>query len=233
MSENRLALSRSDLTLNSRLVAAMRKAILDGELPPGRHLKERELCDMFEVSRSLVRESVQTLVAEDLLTVIPHRGIVVTMVGREAARNLYGVRAVLEGLACKEFTENADEESRAELFDAADRINELPEGDPSSDLVAAKNNYYDILLRGCGNDILALLFTQLNNRIVQLRRLSLSQEGRLPVTKREIAAIIDAIRERKPVKARRLAEEHVASAAAVADKRFDELEKENPPKEES
>lgn len=233
MNDTRLALSRNDLTLSSRLVTAMRKAVLDGDLPPGRHLKERELCNMFDVSRSLVREAVQTLVAEDLLTVIPHRGLVVTMLDRRAARDLYRVRAVLEGLACQQFTENADEAARARLFEASDRLNELTEDDPPTALVEAKNVYYACLLEGCGNATLAQMFTQLNNRIVQLRRLSLSHRGRLPVTRREIFAIVDAIRANDPAKARQLAEEHVASAAAVAEKRFDEMEKDNQKQGES
>ncbi len=219
-----LALKRDDLTLSSRLISAMRKAILDGRLEPGRHLKERELCEMFRVSRSLVREAVQKLAAEELITVIPHRGLMVSLLDRKSARDLYKVRAVLEGLACAEFAEHADEADREDLFVITARLQQLSESDQPQTLIEAKNDFYGCLLRGCKNETLAQMFTQLNNRIVRLRRLSLSQKGRLPVTIKEITAIVEAIKNRDPAAARRLGEAHVAAAAKVAEKQFDELE---------
>ncbi len=225
MNDFELALRRDDLTLSSRLVSSMRKAILNGRLEPGRHLKERELCEMFQVSRSLVREAVQKLAGEELITVIPHKGLMVSLIDRKAAQDLYKVRAVLEGLACAEFAANADEDTREELFAITARLNELSEADPPQALVDAKNVFYRCLLTGCKNEVLAQQFTQLNNRIVQLRRLSLSQRGRLPGTLKEIGAIVDAIRRRDAKAARRLAEAHVAAAAKVADLRFEDIEK--------
>ena len=47
-------------------------------------------------------------------------------------------------------------------------------------LLAAKNAFYAVLLEGCGNQVVGQILTQLNNRVTLLRRLSLSQAGRLP-----------------------------------------------------
>lgn len=219
-------ISREGVTLSSRLIAAIRDAILDGRLPPGRHLKERELCDMFQVSRSLVREAVQTLAAEELVTAIPHRGLTVTRIDRQAARELYSVRAVLEGLAFAEFTARADEPTREALFRLAARLGELDEGDPPQALLNAKNDFYACVLEGCGNRVVRQMFTQLNNRVVQLRRISMASPGRLPQTRREIDGIVAAVRRRDADAARRAAEAHVSAAAQVADMRFGEMERE-------
>jgi DNA-binding GntR family transcriptional regulator len=226
MSDQDFAISREGVTLSSRLVAAIREAILNGRLPPGRHLKERELCDMFQVSRSLVREAVQKLAAEELVTLVPHRGLTVSRIDRQSARDLYKVRTVLEGLAFAEFTERADAAARDELFRLAARLGELGEGDPPQALLDAKNAFYACVMEGCGNRVLRQMFTQLNNRVVQLRRISMSRPGRLPETRREIDAIVAAVRRRDAQAARRAAEQHVASAARVADLRFEELERE-------
>jgi len=226
MSETGFVISREGVTLSSRLVAAIRDAILDGRLAPGRHLKERELCEMFQVSRSLVREAVQKLAAEELVTLVPHRGLTVARIDRRAARELYKVRAVLEGLAFAEFSQHADEAAREALFRLAARLRELVDGDPPQALLDAKNAFYACVLDGCGNRVVRQMFTQLNNRIVQLRRISMSRPGRLPETLREIDAIADAVRRRDAEAARRAAEEHVASAGRVADLRFEEMERE-------
>lgn len=225
MPDQEFAISREGVTLSSRLVAAIREAILDGRLAPGRHLRERELCDMFQVSRSLVREAVQKLAAEELVTIVPHRGLTVTRIDRRSARNLYKVRSVLEGLAFAEFTEHADDATRQELYRLADRLRELDESDSPQALLDAKNAFYACLLEGCGNQVLWQMFTQLNNRVVQLRRISMSRPGRLPETRREIDAIVEAVRRGDAEGARRAAEEHVASAALVADLRFQEMER--------
>jgi DNA-binding GntR family transcriptional regulator len=221
-------LNRDDVTLSGRLLRAIRGAILDGTLPPGRHLSDRELCKMFDVSRGLIREAIQTLASEELVTVVPHRGAKVTMLDRNEAQSLYRVRAVLEGLACEEFTINADDSQRADLFAVADQLASLTLQVPPEELITVKNTFYMHLLAGCRNDVLAQMFTQLNNRILQLRRLSLSHKDRLPDTIREMVGVVAAIRARDAVSARRLAEAHVAAAAAVADARFAELEINHP-----
>lgn len=218
------ALKREDLTLSGRLLHGMRDAILEGALPPGRHLSERELCEMFGVSRGLVREALQVLAAEDLITLIPHRGPMVARLDRQAARDLYRVRAALEGLACAEFTLHADPAQRADLRAIATRLQAMPPDAPPEALVSTKNDFYRCLLAGARNVTLAQLFTQLNNRIVRLRRLSLSQPGRLAATQHEIAAIVAAIDRGDAAAARHLAEAHVASAARAADDRFAELD---------
>ncbi|MGY6632989.1 MAG: GntR family transcriptional regulator [Alkalilacustris sp.] len=222
--DSKYALDRQDVTLSGRLVRRLREAILSGEFRPGQNLSERELCEMFAVSRGLVREAIQKLAAEDLITHVPHRGPQVALIGRAQARELYRVRGVLEGLACAEFTRNADDTERARLFEIMEGLRALDPDDPPEALVAAKNDFYDCLLAGGRNSVLAQMFTQLNNRIVQLRRFSLSQSGRLPVTLAEIGALVEAIRNRDAEAARRLAEAHVASAGQVADARFADLE---------
>ena len=118
-------LKRDDLTLGGRLVSGLREAILSGSLEPGRHLKDRELCEMFGVSRTLVREAVQTLAAEELIEIVPHRGPVVATLDRRTVAELYRVRGVLEGLACAEFAVNADERGRQALSAIVDDLSAL------------------------------------------------------------------------------------------------------------
>jgi len=60
------------------------------------------------------------------------------------------------------------------------------------------------------------ILTGLNNRINALRRLSMSQPGRLSHTVAELSGIIAAIRDRDPERAARLCAEHVQHAAHAA-----------------
>lgn len=219
-----LTLNRDDVTLSTRLVQAMRDAILDGDLAPGQNLSERALCDMFGVSRSLVREALKALAAEDLIVHVPHKGPMVARLDRKQAQDLYRVRAAIEGLACAEFTTNASADERRELMQITARLAQLVAEDaPERAMVAAKNEFYRCLFTGTGNQPLAKIFTQLNNRVVLLRRRSLAQKGRLPQMLTEIQGIVAAIDRGDASTARQLAEAHVAAAAQAADDSFADL----------
>jgi DNA-binding GntR family transcriptional regulator len=221
---SKYALNREDLTLNARLVRGLRGAILSGDLKGGARLVEREMTEMFGVSRGLLREAIQTLASEGLITLVPHKGPVVTLLGREEAAELYRVRGALEGLACSEFTQRASDDQRQELFDIFDRLEAMMGKEDPNALVEAKNDFYRCLLTGAANNVLEQMFTQLNNRIVQLRRLTLSASGRFLDTLKEIGKVVDAIRAGDGPLAKSFAEAHVAAAAEVVERRFSELD---------
>lgn len=220
-----LVIDRQEATLSRQVVHALRSAILDGQLEPGRHLTERELCTILGVSRSLVREAVQRLVAEGLIMAVPHRGLMVARLDLAQIQAVYSVRAVLEGLACAEFTRNADAARRERLASIADAISVLEGDGAAARLLSLKDEFYTCLLEGAANPVLSQLFIQLNNRVRYLRRLSLSHPGRLPETRAEIAAMVDAMLAGDAAGARKLAEAHVAAAAAMAKARFAALER--------
>ena len=211
-----LRLKREVSLLREQLTAALRTAILQGDHAPGQKLSERVLCERYDVSRSLLRETLQQLAAEALVELVPHRGPHVATITERDARDIYAVRRVLEGLVAAAFAQQADEADRARLARVADDIAALGEGDSPSRLLQAKNAFYAVLVEGAGNRVAAQLLTQLNNRITLLRRLSLSRSGRLAETKAEITAIVEALVRRDGDEARRLTERHVDRAAASA-----------------
>jgi DNA-binding GntR family transcriptional regulator len=84
-----------------RIYEELRSGVLAHELRPGTRLSIPQLAVRFGVSRSPVREAVQHLVRDGLVTETPHRGCVVATVTAEELIPLYEVREVLEGLAAR------------------------------------------------------------------------------------------------------------------------------------
>jgi DNA-binding GntR family transcriptional regulator len=80
---------------------SLRSAILIGELPPGSRLSVPELARRLNVSRSPVREAVLQLVAEGLAVEHSRRGAEVVRVDYHDLREIYAVRAPLEGTAAR------------------------------------------------------------------------------------------------------------------------------------
>lgn len=81
------------------MVEVVREAILSGELEPGTRLLQEELAERFDVSPTPVREAIQQLVAEGVLSHSPYKGVQVAEVELADVHEIYLLRAVLEGLA--------------------------------------------------------------------------------------------------------------------------------------
>ncbi len=76
----------------------LRSAIVRGDLRPNERLVEADLAVWLEVSRTPVRECLQRLAAQRLVA-NRRRGWVVLEHSIEDIREIYGVRAALEGYA--------------------------------------------------------------------------------------------------------------------------------------
>ena len=215
-----LQVPRDALSLKQRVIDRLRAAIVDGEFSPGQKLVEKDLCNRLEVSRPLLREALQRLDAEGLVRHVPHKGPAVSSPSRQDAVEIYAVRQALEPLACEGFALNAVGDQMHDLRGCLTALKAQAQH-PAEDLLETKNRFYRILFEGCGNAVIANILTQLNNRVSLLRRLSMSQPGRLDHTVTELEQIVDAIEQRDAPLARRLCHEHIKAAAKTALKTFD------------
>lgn len=71
-------------------------AIVERRLPPGAHLPEAHLAEVFGVSRTLVRQALQHLVHDHLAVQEPNRGVRVASPTVDEVRQLYEVRRLIE-----------------------------------------------------------------------------------------------------------------------------------------
>jgi DNA-binding GntR family transcriptional regulator len=81
---------------SERAQAALRDAILRGELAAGAHLGEVELAERLGVSRTPVREALARLAAEGLVETHAHRGARVVSFSTEDLDGIFDVRLALE-----------------------------------------------------------------------------------------------------------------------------------------
>ncbi|MCU0495231.1 MAG: GntR family transcriptional regulator [Chloroflexaceae bacterium] len=96
---SRLLHDQGPLTSVERVAAAIRRDIEAGVLPIGASLRQEELGATYQVSRMPVREALRLLEAEGLVKIYPARGAFVTIPEAAAIRELYEIRALLEGEA--------------------------------------------------------------------------------------------------------------------------------------
>lgn len=205
-------ITRESASLRDQVTASIREAILNGELKPGQKLVERELCASLDISRTLLREALPQLEAEGLIRSVAHRGPSVAMIGAEEVREIYQVRRVLESLAAREFVRNASDEQVVQLAEQLAALKRPEAADDLRSLLTAKAGFYSVLFEGCGNRSISQILTQLNNRMVLYKRISLSVTGRLPQVIEELEALVAAIEARDAERAGALSEVHVVNA---------------------
>lgn len=198
------------------MIDALRGCITDMTFKPGDRLIERELCEMLGVSRTLIREALSQLSAEGLVQNIPHKGPIVTVVNAREARGLYEVRATLEAMAASRFALKASEQQRQQLKAALLHLKNHGEENPILHFLKAKGGFYDVLLAGSDNPVLAEMLRLVHTRVTLLRATTLAQPGRLEESYKEIKAIVTAIDKKDGDAAARAAEYHVKRAQEIA-----------------
>ena len=77
----------------------IREQVLIGGYSQGQHLVEAKIADELQISRGPVREAFKMLRAEGLLTEEPRRGTFVVSITSQDVRDIYGLRAAIEGAA--------------------------------------------------------------------------------------------------------------------------------------
>jgi DNA-binding GntR family transcriptional regulator len=88
-----------ETTKADEIALVLEQAIVSGELEPGQVLRQEELSERFDVSRTPVREALRRLAALGLVSFIPNRGVRVRTITTEELREAFLVRAELESLA--------------------------------------------------------------------------------------------------------------------------------------
>ena len=211
-----LLVERNRMTLRERAADILRQAIIDQRFPPGTHLKERELCDMLGVSRTSVREALRHLESERLIETVPHKGPVVVTLTMQDARELYQVRAALEGLAGELFAAKASDQQIAELRRASERMADAVRAGQAGATLEIVAEFYKVLFDGSDNRVCAQFLQSLNSRISMLRRLSIASAGRSVAMLAEVDAIVDAAVRRDADALKRACIAHVEAACAAA-----------------
>jgi len=152
------ASSRSDggaaaigATTAMRVAADLRRRILIGELAPGRRLKIDEVAERCEVSHMPVRDALHALEREGVLDVIPHRGAVIRPVDPQFVRNVYDLRAAIEGMLTERCAEGIDAAGIAELTALADAFEDASTGSDPVRLVDANRQLHDAINRHARN----------------------------------------------------------------------------------
>ncbi|MEK9752077.1 MAG: GntR family transcriptional regulator [Rhodospirillaceae bacterium] len=192
---------------------ALRKRIVEHELPPGTRLREQDLAGEFKVSRARIRDTFGILEERGLIERIPNRGAMVTRLEAHRVDELFEVREVLEAQMVRLATEKVPPDSWDDLIElfgvtlgAVLAQNDLDAYEDAVHLFRRR------CIEAADNAVLSGLLDSLYDRTrVLIRRLVLVP-GRAQEGMRQHQDILAAMRAGKAEEAERLKRENIRSA---------------------
>jgi len=111
----------------------LRRAILDGGVPPGTPIPLAEVAEIFGVSQIPVREALKTLVGEGLISHRRNGGYTVALLTAQELREMYIVRETLESASLTAAVHNATDTDRATAVIANQRLEQaIRDGDAAA-----------------------------------------------------------------------------------------------------
>ena len=206
-----------DQSLHGRIVHAIGRRILHGDLPPGALLPaEPEL----GASRTVVREAVKVLAAKGLVESRPKTGTRVRprdawnlldpdvlawqqdgAVDDALLRKLTEVRRIIEPAAAELAAARADAQDVAALEDAFQQMEHTAQARAGTDFesfVQADMKFHLVILQACRNDLLEQMSRVVYSALLVSFRSTSSRPGRAKAALPRHRAILEAIRARDP-----------------------------------
>ncbi len=191
-----------------RIVRSITTAIVERRLMPGTKLAEQKIADIFEVSRTLVRQALNQLSRDRLVTLEPARGAFVAVPSVEEARQVFELRQMVEGAMvrklCRTLTDAQIAELRAHLRAEQAAVSRTD----VSGRTRLLGDFHVVLARMLGNEVLAQLLGDLLSRS-SLIALMYQSSHSAEASYAEHVAIVDALERRDARAAVRLTEEHL------------------------
>jgi DNA-binding GntR family transcriptional regulator len=193
----------------------IREQILAGGYRQGEHLVEAKIAEQLTISRGPVREAFKLLRAEGLLSEEPRRGTFVVSMASDDVREIYGLRAALEGWAARLLARANDPAAVASLRSLADDIEDAARSGDVIALSRADLAFHEGLCRLCGNARIHEVFV----RYVPTLRALLRLDERVLISLDEVPLqhrpIVDAIAAGNEEAAGRLLAEHAETAGEL------------------
>jgi GntR family transcriptional regulator, gluconate operon transcriptional repressor len=146
----------------------LRTQILAGGLPRGAHLVEARIARQFNVSRGPVREAFKLLRAEGLVEEEPRRGTFVVTLSSVDVREIYDLRAALEGRAARSIARRRDPATLGELRATLDAIAEAAAAGDVREVARHDLEFHESICRLSGN---ARLHTTFQRHVPALQTL--------------------------------------------------------------
>lgn len=202
-------LSNGEL-LKERAYEQLRRRIINGDIPPGSFLAERQLAAQFGMSKTPIKAAIDRLEHEGFLLVSPHQGIVVREMTVAEIEDHYEIRIALETYNVRtiagRLTPLQIEELQVNLTNQQRRVG----SNDVSGNVELDSGFHRMLARFTQNQEILRVMTQLQAKMQRvIKRVFENHSARMSDSCREHTEIGRLILEGQGGEAARLIQDHL------------------------
>ena len=197
------------LPLSEQVYCVLKKAIIDGILKPDMKLSEVKVAEQLSVSPTPVREAFRKLAMDNLVSIVPWKGVRVKGFSPAEIVAMYQIREVIEGLGAKLAAEKMDSSTKTELRSIYDQALKTRD---SQEMVELNSLFHLIINEASGNSKIPALLETCKEMINHDMFLTSYDEKRALACQQEHFEILEAICSGNPEQAETKMRRHIYNA---------------------
>jgi DNA-binding GntR family transcriptional regulator len=164
-------------TVNAQVLAALRTAVITGELAPGTLHSVQTLATQLGVSRTPVREALIKLAQQGMVRFERNRGVRVLQTSLHDLEEVFALRLLLEPAAVRRAVTRMDESTRKELRKLFAAMQKAAKADDEFTMLGHDRRFHRVVLEASGNTRLATYVDGLRDMVLR-RGVSTARESR-------------------------------------------------------
>lgn len=185
--------TKAHASLTEKAYRILVQRIVTLDLAPGSVLTASRLIQELKIGRTPIREAVQRLIAEGLVTHLHHRGMLVTDILAADVQEIYEFRAQIEGFAARLAAMRMTTAEIAEIQRIhADMDRSMADMDPDT-FLAQDRRFHELLAHGAQNRYVERVVLRIYNLHLRLWYVLFKKQGGLRETVHQHQEVIEAL----------------------------------------
>ncbi len=219
-SKNRNINLSEEKSKKEQIYEFLKQEIISNHLKPGTVLVERQICATKNISRTPVREAIQQLVAEGLVTNLNNKGSIVSNITYENIACVYDVREYMEGLAARLCAQRISDSGTKELRGYFLKMEGFLKEKNKAGLSDTDGNFHGCIIKNSRNDVLISIWSNLQNQVQRITRLLEKDTDAYENAHILHRELLEAIERRDPNSAEYFMREHIRNSKVYQLKLF-------------
>jgi DNA-binding GntR family transcriptional regulator len=194
LAAQRAAKSTADDTpLTEQAYLALEEMIVTLKLKPGAAVSESTLASQLGIGRTPIREALQRLAREQLVNILPRRGVIVSAIDIKAQLRLLELRREVERLIAGRCARRAGDAERAQFAKLADTFEQCSRNKDDLAFIRADRAFNELCLACVHNEFVEATMRMMNSLSRRFWYLHYKQAADLPLTAKLHGAVARAI----------------------------------------
>jgi DNA-binding GntR family transcriptional regulator len=181
------------LSLTERAYRNLEEMIVTLQLPPGSAVSEAALAQRLGIGRTPIREALQRLARERLVTILPRRGIIVSEINVKSQLRLLEVRREVERLVAKSAARRAIPEEREHFLELARRFEKSAQTNDDVEFMRVDHEFNDLSVLAARNEFAAGAMSLMHSLSRRFWYIHYKQAADMPLTAKLHADIARSI----------------------------------------